>query len=90
MKINSLFNIKNEKLNKKLDDDRIKIGSDSEMLIFLKQFITLTETDCTPYKHKKSSYNKKAHYINGKKVNEQVYNYIKKWLMNQNDEGEIR
>ena len=78
MKIISLFNIKNEKLNKYFVDDRIKIGSDSEMLIFLKQFITLTETDCTPYKHKKSSYNKKAHYINGKKVKEKVNNYIKK------------
>lgn len=89
MKMNSLFDIKNEKLNKKLDDDRVKIESDEEMLIFLKQFITLTETDCTPYKHKKSTYDKKAHYINGKKVNKQVYNYIKRWLMNQESKGDI-
>lgn len=63
--------------------EQFKIKSEKEMFRFLRQFITLTETSSTPYKRKAGSYSKKAHYINGKKVNRQVYNYIKRWLIKQ-------
>ena len=48
------------------------------MFKFLRQFIILTEIPCTPYKYKDGTYDKKAHYINGKRVNRQVYGYIKR------------
>ena len=38
----------------------------------------VTEIPCTPYKYKDGTYDKKAHYINGKRVNRQVYGYIKR------------
>ena len=53
------------------------IKTDYEMFRYLRQFITLTETDTTPYKHKSAYYNKKAHYINNVKVNRYVYNKVK-------------
>lgn len=61
-------------------DGQFKIKSEKDMFVFLRQFITLTETSSTPYKRKAGSYLKKAHYINGKKVNRQVYGYVKRWL----------
>lgn len=59
---------------------RFRIKSDDEMLAFLRRFVSLTETESTPYKRKPGSYPKKAHYINGEKVNEQAYSYVKKRL----------
>lgn len=53
------------------------IKTDYEMIRYLRQFITLTETETTPYKHKSAYYNKKAHYINNVKVNRYVYNKVK-------------
>lgn len=61
---------------------QFKISSENELLNYLKQFIIIDEVDKTPYKHKPAYYNKKAHYVNGKKVNRQVYSYIKDWLDN--------
>jgi len=60
--------------------NQFKIRNDREVIRFLKQFIILEETPTTNYKHKLGKYNKKGHWINGKKVNQQVYNYIKNWL----------
>lgn len=68
-------------------NEQFKLKSDVEMFKFLRQFITLTETECTPYKYKRATYEKKAHYINGKKVNRQVYHYVKRWLAKQ-EKGE--
>ena len=59
---------------------QFRISSEKEMFSFLRQFISLTETESTPYKRKPGSYSKKAHYINGKKVNRQVYGDVKRWL----------
>lgn len=59
---------------------RFRIQSDEEMLRFLRRFLTLTETDETPYRRRPGTYPKKAHYINGEKVNEQAYSYVKKKL----------
>lgn len=60
--------------------DQAKIKTDREMFKYLKQFIVLEEENITRYKHKLGYYPKKAHYINGKKVNRQIFNYVKKWL----------
>jgi len=60
--------------------DQAKIKTDREMFRYLKQFIVLEEENITRYKHKLGYYHKKAHYINGKKVNRQIFNYVKKWL----------
>lgn len=54
------------------------IKSDYEMFRYLKQFIVLTETDETPYKHKAAYYDKKAHYINDVKVNRYIYYKVKR------------
>ena len=68
-------------------EEAAKIKNDEEMLEFLRNFIVLTETPCTPYKYKRGkTYAKKAHYINGKKVNRQVYGYVKRWLMREKSE----
>ena len=64
-------------------EGQFKIKSDAEMFKFLRQFIILTEIPCTPYKYKDGTYDKKAHYINGKRVNRKVYGYIKRWLKKQ-------
>lgn len=60
--------------------NQFKLKSDREMFRYLKQFIILEELPVTNYKHKLGHYNKKGHYINGKKVNRYIYNYVKKWL----------
>lgn len=62
----------------KIAYDQLKLRSEREVLLFLKQFITLEEDELTPYRHKNGYYQKKAHYINGKKVNRQVYAAVKK------------
>jgi hypothetical protein len=59
---------------------QFRISSEKEMFAFLRQFISLTETESTPYKRRPGAYPKKAHYINGKKVNRQTYGYVKRWL----------
>lgn len=60
--------------------EQTKLRTDREMFRYLKQFITLEELPRTNYKHKLGYYKKKGHYINGKKVNRYIYNYVKKWL----------
>ena len=59
---------------------QFKIKNTRELIRFLKQFIVLREDDITPYKHKPAYYNKKAHYINGQRVNRQVYAFVKNWF----------
>jgi len=66
--------------NKKEVYNQFKLKSEKELLKYLKQFITISEEPITPYKYKDGYYNKKAHYINGQKVNRDVYKYIKNWL----------
>jgi len=60
--------------------DQVKLKNDLDMLRFFKQFIKVEEENRTPYKHKLGYYKKKAHYINGRKVNRYVYQYVKNWL----------
>lgn len=61
-------------------NSQVKFRTDTEMFRFLKQFIQLEEENMTPYKRKNGYYNKKAHYLNGKKINRYIYAYIKNWL----------
>jgi len=57
-----------------------RIRNERDLIRFLKYFTKLEEEDTTPYKHKNGYYSKKAHYVNGRRVNRQVYNYLKKWM----------
>lgn len=63
-----------------IQNNQLKFRSDADMIRFLRQFINLEELPVTNYKHKLGHYKKKGHYINGKKVNRYVYNYVKNWL----------
>ncbi len=54
--------------------------SEKELFAFLRQSVSLIETESVPYKRKPGSHSKKAHYVNGRKVDRQVYGCVKRRL----------
>jgi antirestriction protein len=57
-----------------------KISESVDLLHLIAEFSSVNEESKTPYKNDYAYYSKRAHYVNGRKVNRRVYARVRKYL----------
>lgn len=57
-----------------------RISESVDLLHLMAELSSVDEESTTPYKNDYAYYFKKAHYVNGRKVNRQVYARVRKYI----------